>query len=61
MLEDTISKYNANNGSWVDECRKFFNVTEDGYVDIGSDTWPQRINLNDLTGSSLNVKLEYMS
>lgn len=61
VLEDILLKYNANNGSWIDECRKFFNVSADGSVEIGSDTWPLKINLNDLTGKVLNAKLQYMA
>jgi Niemann-Pick C1 protein len=30
-------------------------------VDIGSRTWSKKINLNDLTGQALGVKLQYMS
>lgn len=56
-----IHKYNSDNGSFIEECRKIFNVSEDGSVDFSTEYKNISLNLNDLTASKLGVKIQFLA
>ncbi len=58
VLIDTIHKYNADNGSFIEEYKKYFPVTEDGLFHVEGGT---PIDMNDVMPGKLGVHIEFMS
>lgn len=54
---DLIQKYNADNGSFIEECKKLFSIKENGDVDFSTDYQNITININDLTAEKLGIRL----
>ena len=58
VLIDAIHKYNKDDGSFIQEYSKYFNVSAKGEVEFEGGL---KLNLNDYTSSKLNTHFEYLS
>jgi hypothetical protein len=58
VIIDAIHRYNADNGSFVTEYAKYFDVDANGNVNA---TGGKVLNINDYTSSKLKVHFEYLS
>ena len=58
VLIDAIHKYNQDDGSFIQEYSKYFNVSAEGEVEFEGGL---KLNLNDYTSSKLNTHFEYLS
>lgn len=58
VLIDSIHKYNADNGSFIEEYSKYFDVSPLGEVQFEGGL---KLNMNDYTSSKMNTHFEYLS
>ena len=49
---DAIHRYNRDDGSFIEEYKKYFNVSDKGEIEFSEDV---KLNMNDYTSSKLNT------
>lgn len=58
VLIDSIHKFNADDGSFIQEYRKYFDVDDDGWVEFEGGL---KLNLQNYTSSAISSHFEYLS